>query len=102
MNKSRSRNDVFVRAIVVAGHHCLAPTKPLDLLLEPFSCGFRYSCGHRRGPTRRSKLIAFGWTAPEVVPQSAGATLEEEQYHDVRKKVGDEATANLEALDFCS
>jgi hypothetical protein len=44
----------------------------------------------------------FEWIAPEVVPQSARATLEEEQYHDVRKKVGGEATANLEALDFCS
>jgi hypothetical protein len=28
--------------------------------------------------------------------------LEEEQHHDVRKKVGGEATANLEALGFCS
>ena len=45
---------------------------------------------------------AFGRLALEVVPQSAGATLEEEQYHDVRRKVGDEAAANLEALDFCS
>jgi len=44
----------------------------------------------------------FEWIAPEVVQQSAGATLEAEQYHDVRRKVGDEAVANLEALDFCS
>jgi hypothetical protein len=44
----------------------------------------------------------FECIALEVVPQSAGATLEAEQYHDVRRKVGDEATANLEALDFCS
>jgi hypothetical protein len=44
----------------------------------------------------------FESIAPEVVQQSAGATLEAEQYHDVRKKAGDEATANLEALDFCS
>ena len=48
-------NDVFVRAIVVAGHHRLAPAKPVDLLLESSSRGFRYSCRHRRGPTRRSK-----------------------------------------------
>jgi hypothetical protein len=53
----------------------------------------------RRGGRNQT---AFGCLALEVVPQSAGATLEEEQYHDVRKKVGDEATANLEALDFCS
>jgi hypothetical protein len=38
--------DVFVRAIVVAGHHRLAPAKPVDLLFESFSCGFRYSCRH--------------------------------------------------------
>jgi hypothetical protein len=44
----------------------------------------------------------FEWIALAVVPQSASATLEAEQYHDVRRKVGDEATANLEALDFCS
>ena len=53
----------------------------------------------RRGGRNQT---AFGCLALEVVQQSAGATLEAEQYHDVRKKVGDEATANLEALDFCS
>ena len=53
----------------------------------------------RRGGRNQT---VFEWIAPEVVQQCAGATLEEEQYHDVRKKVGDEATANLEALDFCS
>jgi hypothetical protein len=44
----------------------------------------------------------FEWIALEVVPQSAGATFEAAQYHGVRRKVGDEAAANLEALDFCS
>jgi hypothetical protein len=53
----------------------------------------------RRGGRNQT---VFEWIAPEVVPQSAGATFEAEQYHDVRRKVGDEANANLEALDFCS
>jgi hypothetical protein len=53
----------------------------------------------RRGGRNQT---AFGYLALEVVPQSAGATLEEEQHHDVRRKVGGEATANSETLDFCS
>jgi hypothetical protein len=45
---------------------------------------------------------ASGCIALEVVLQSAGAMFEVGQCHDVRRMVGDEANANLEALDFCS
>ena len=40
--------------------------------------------------------------ALEVARRSGVATFEAEQHHDVRRMVGDEAIANLEALDFCS
>ena len=39
--------DVFVRAIVVAGHQRLAPSTRHDLFPETLSRGFRYSCRHR-------------------------------------------------------
>jgi hypothetical protein len=42
--------DVFVRAIVVAGHQRLAPDTRHDLFPETLSRSFRYSCRHRLMP----------------------------------------------------